>query len=965
MAMKITSDVLESYLHCKFKGHLKLAGQEGTKCDFEAMIMELRAEVRLKAIDAILARHPGDQVARSTPLTTAGLKRGPQYILDGTFEDDVLALQFDGLKRVAGESKLGDFHYVPVLFHENRRIKKQQKLLLEFYGMILSNIQGRVPAYGVVWHGRDCKATRVKLNHDHEKAEQVLQGLKDMLIPGLPPRLLLNAHCQVCEFRQRCSEQAAKEGNITLLRGLGEREVKRYAKKGIFTVTQLAHTFRPRRKGKRAKRGSNKRHHALQALAIRDNKIYVFGTPELPESPVTIYLDMEGVPEEGYIYLIGMIVVENGSESRYSFWAESVDQEAEVLEKFLGEVARFDNFLVLCYGGFERASLRRMRKTAKRKKLVDRVLNRLVNVLSVVYSHVYFPSYSNGLKDIAACLGCSWTETDASGIQSIVWRKKWETTQDEELKLRLTTYNLEDCVALRKLVEFTRSIEAEAAKGTTPTDTHGPQVGLIEAIDKIANTRKWGAIRFFHPDYDYINRRAYFDYQRQRVYARTNPRLRKSIAAERRRRNHKLRISKRVKITASTCPFCSSSNVTRDAPKKLLGYRGPRVKKAFDLIITGSGIRRKTLECRTSVHQCNNCGKAFIPSSYQRIDPHFHSLKSWAVYQHVAHRISFGTLQQMLWEFFGLHVRRTQIHIFQALMARYYRTAYRKLLRRILSGNVLQIDETEVVLRTGKGYVWVLTNLEDVVFMYRPTREGDFLRPLLEDFDGVLVSDFYAAYDSIGCPQQKCLIHLIRDINDSLLANPFDEELRSITHPFGVLLRSIVATIDQHGLKRRHLGKHERDVERFFKALVGGAFRSEAAQALSERLLKHRDKLFTFIHHDGVPWNNNNAENAVKRFAWYRAGTVGLVTEAGLNDYLVLLSIYQSCRYRGIGFLKFLLSRERDIDLFRDRRRPRRKPPLVELYPKGFTHPCWSKLGRPTSEENDSASSAASDPADK
>ena len=33
MATKITSEVLESYLHCKFKGHLKLAGQEDTKCE--------------------------------------------------------------------------------------------------------------------------------------------------------------------------------------------------------------------------------------------------------------------------------------------------------------------------------------------------------------------------------------------------------------------------------------------------------------------------------------------------------------------------------------------------------------------------------------------------------------------------------------------------------------------------------------------------------------------------------------------------------------------------------------------------------------------------------------------------------------------------------------------------------------------------------------------------------------------
>jgi hypothetical protein len=111
------------------------------------------------------------------------------------------------------------------------------------------------------------------------------------------------------------------------------------------------------------------------------------------------------------------------------------------------------------------------------------------------------------------------------------------------------------------------------------------------------------------------------------------------------------------------------------------------------------------------------------------------------------------------------------------------------LLAKILSGDVLYIDETEVKLRTGKAYVWVFATAVEVVYMLRPTREGDFLTELLKDFRGVLVSDFYAAYDAIGCTQQKCLIHLIRDMNQELLNNPFDTELQSVTGPFGALLR--------------------------------------------------------------------------------------------------------------------------------------------------------------------------------
>ena len=79
-----------------------------------------------------------------------------------------------------------------------------------------------------------------------------------------------------------------------------------------------------------------------------------------------------------------------------------------------------------------------------------------------------------------------------------------------------------------------------------------------------------------------------------------------------------------------------------------------------------------------------------------------------------------------------------------------------------------------------------------------------------DGFSGVLVSDFYAAYDSVPCAQQKCLIHLMRDINEDLHKNPFDDDLKEIARRFGALLREIVETIDSYGLKARNLGKHRK-----------------------------------------------------------------------------------------------------------------------------------------------------------
>jgi len=89
-----------------------------------------------------------------------------------------------------------------------------------------------------------------------------------------------------------------------------------------------------------------------------------------------------------------------------------------------------------------------------------------------------------------------------------------------------------------------------------------------------------------------------------------------------------------------------------------------------------------------------------------------------------------------------------------------------------------------------------------------------------------------------------------------------------------------------------------------------------------------------------------HAEHAIKQFAYYREYTIGTLKETGLSDYLVLLSICQTCRYKGASFLKFLLSKERDVDVFCQRKQRRRPTPPVELYPQGFVPPHLANLDK-------------------
>src|SRR5262249_51961032 len=174
-------------------------------------------------------------------------------------------------------------------------------------------------------------------------APRPLEGWAPLAGPAPPPPLVLNDHCQVCEFRQRCLEEAKRKDDISLLRGLNERAIKKLKKRGITTVTQLSYMFRPRKEKKREVKNRRPHSFGLQALAIRDGKTYVYGTLELPTRPVRIYLDVEGDPERNFVYLIGMIIDRGGQEEQYSFWADDPVGEERIFQEFLDVVGRYED----------------------------------------------------------------------------------------------------------------------------------------------------------------------------------------------------------------------------------------------------------------------------------------------------------------------------------------------------------------------------------------------------------------------------------------------------------------------------------------------------------------------------------------------------------------------------------------------------------------------------------------------
>ena len=124
---------------------------------------------------------------------------------------------------------------------------------------------------------------------------------------------------------------------------------------------------------------------------------------------------------------------------------------------------------------------------------------------------------------------------------------------------------------------------------------------------------------------------------------------------------------------------------------------------------------------------------------------------------------------------------------------------------------------------------------------------------------------------------------------------------------------TIIETVDKYGLKRRHLHKHRRQVDEFLQSVQEKKLSSDFALKYQSKFAKYGERLFTFLDHDGVPWNNNNAEHAIKRFVKYRRHADGRFTEKSLGDHLVLLSVLETCEYKNLPVLRFLLSKATEL----------------------------------------------------
>ena len=151
---------------------------------------------------------------------------------------------------------------------------------------------------------------------------------------------------------------------------------------------------------------------------------------------------------------------------------------------------------------------------------------------------------------------------------------------------------------------------------------------------------------------------------------------------------------------------------------------------------------------------------------------------------------------------------------------RYYAETEELIIQHMLESRFIHADETTININGVGQYVWIFTDGKYVIFKLTETREASIVHDFLINYNGVLISDFYSGYDSVNCQQQKCWVHLIRDINSDLWKNPCDAEFEIFVLDIRNLIIPIMESVQKYGLKRRNLERFKLSVDRFYKRTI-------------------------------------------------------------------------------------------------------------------------------------------------
>jgi len=358
------------------------------------------------------------------------------------------------------------------------------------------------------------------------------------------------------------------------------------------------------------------------------------------------------------------------------------------------------------------------------------------------------------------------------------------------------------------------------------------------------------------------------------------------------RRPKPLDIDRHQQHSLQSCPHCGNENLSQ------------RTKKRTRIIIDiPEGFNVETVEHTIDRSWCPKCKKTVEPKVADALEKctfgnRILAFSSWLHY-------GLGSTLSQIVETFNYHL---QTPISQGgLVEMWHRLAkvltpwYEQLKKEALGSAVLHGDETGWRVNGRTHWLWCFGNPEVTYYMIDRSRGSPALREFFQEyFDGVLITDFWAAYNAVSCSdRQMCLVHLLGELKKVAMYKDssgdwasFSKKLKRLVHDSIRLWKRRDQFDQQLYARRRKL------IELRLRGLIETQWDNSQAERLRKRLDTYENYLFTFLDKPYVPFDNSHAERSIRPAVIMRKNSYSNRSNKGARTQSTLMSIFRTLKQR-------------------------------------------------------------------
>jgi predicted RecB family nuclease len=361
-------------------------------------------------------------------------------------------------------SVFGNYYYIVTEIKLVKKIRREHILQAAFYTYMLSKIQEYMPhIFRVINH--DFKVFEYSFADYETELQRALKGTQAILDGREVPTATYNA--SEWPWERYGNHEAIRTRDVSLVGQVGPRTKQKLIDHGFNKIWDVAHAkFDDLRKIPGINETTAKKL-IVNAQAIMKNEPICIDSSALhfpAKKTHEIFLDLEGTDQtdvegefEPVDYLIGVVVCKGGIDAYYSFVAHMMHDEEKMFREFLSFLKSHNDYIIYHWHNYEHWHIKRLgERYDLTEEVSTSVLPFMVDLHRTATKAFAFPTYTNGLKDVAAFLGFRWRHDDMNALDAIAYYLKYQTEPDtyRDTIQAIIDYNEDDCRATKRIKDW-------------------------------------------------------------------------------------------------------------------------------------------------------------------------------------------------------------------------------------------------------------------------------------------------------------------------------------------------------------------------------------------------------------------------------------------------------------------------------------------------------------------------------